>query len=709
MTPTIVDAQSYDSFQGMDVRLLENFLDEAREQPFWRQSAEIEADYYDGNQLDSETLASMRERGMPPLVFNYIAPTVNTVLGMEAKTRTDWRVKANRPGDKQADDVAEALNVRLNEAERLSRADWAVSDAYAAQTKVGMGWVEVGRESDPFLPSYRVGYVNRREIWWDWRARHPELLDARYLFRRKWYDEDHLEAMFPQHKEIIHHALAGWPFWDPGPMIETNLASSWDIERDSSLDDKEWRDTVRRRLALYEVWYRVWVRGHVLRMPDGRVVEFDRKNEKHVRAVAMNAVPVEAATYSKVRLSWWIGPHKIVDVPTPYPHNYFPYIPFWGYREDRTGVPYGLIRGMRSPQDAINARRSKLMWLLNAKRVTADDDSVKNRDHSSARQEVGRPDAYIILNPERRNKRAEAFKVESDLPLSAQQFNMLQEDKESLQDTGGIFKSMLGKRESGAESGVAINSLIEQGTMTLAEINDQYRMSRRRVGEMLLTLVKEDLNKQSDVEVTIDRGLGRKKKVTLNQTVEDPATRTKTRTNDVLRTQTILVLDDVPSTPTFRAQLVMHLAELAKGLPPEIQPLVVDMIIEGSDVPHKEEIIERVRKALGLMDPADMSPEERQAAQQQQQQTMAAMQGEIDKLLAEVENLRAKTDKADAETALLHEKLDQTQVDTAGKAIETAGKAQEIAHQREQHERDMLQPVTMKDLVDAGVRPPVAQ
>jgi hypothetical protein len=110
---------------------------------------------------------------------------------------TDWRV---RPEDDEEcdDDLAEGLTVKLKHAETESRADRAVSDAYAAQIKAGLGWVEVSREHDPFKCPYRVRYVHRREIFWDWRAEQPDLSDARYLIRRRWLELEHAIALMPQ-------------------------------------------------------------------------------------------------------------------------------------------------------------------------------------------------------------------------------------------------------------------------------------------------------------------------------------------------------------------------------------------------------------------------------------------------------------------------------------------------------------------------------
>ena len=107
---------------------VEMFLREIKHQPHWRREADRAADYYDGNQLSPETVERLKDRGQPPLIANLIKPTIDTVLGMEAKTRTDWRV---RPEDDEEcdDELAEALSLKLKHAEIESRADRAVSDA----------------------------------------------------------------------------------------------------------------------------------------------------------------------------------------------------------------------------------------------------------------------------------------------------------------------------------------------------------------------------------------------------------------------------------------------------------------------------------------------------------------------------------------------------------------------------------------------------
>lgn len=624
---------------------VEQFLFEIRDQPHWRREADKCADYYDNNQLSQETVEKLRERGQPPLITNIIKPTIDTVLGLEAKSRSDWRVRPE-DNDECEDDLAEGLSVKLKHAEIESRADRAVSDAYAAQIKAGLGWVEVAREHDPFKCPYRVKYVHRREIFWDWRAEQPDLSDARYLIRRRWLEVDHAIALMPQYATLFRMTTGGWAGFDPLMEQDSKLVQSWEVERDTRLTGTDWRDTQRLRVCMYEIWYRKWVRGYIMTLPNGTVLEADFNNPRHNEAIVSGIAKIKQATFQKVRLAWYCGPHFLYDVPSPYKHNQFPYVPFFGHREDLTGVPYGLIRSMISPQDEVNARKSKMLWSLNSRRVVTDSDAVQ--DHNRAAVEVARPDAYIILNANR--KPNSTFKVEPGGELAAQQFQVMQEAKQEIAEASGIHKSMQGQ-QSGASSGLAINSLIEQGMNTLAEINDNFRYARRLVGEMLFELVKQNLM-QGPSKVTIGEGQ-RKKVIPLNTQAMDPQTGQPVMINDVAKVKAKIVLDDVPSTPTYKMQQLQMLTEITKSLPPQLQGFVIDFVIEATDMPKRHELADRLRQAVGIQD-----PEQQQAAAQAQQAAQAQAQDMAQKtFVLDAAETAARIRKLNAEAEKLHNDL----------------------------------------------------
>lgn len=673
---------------GLTPLQYQQIVEDIRRQPHWRIEADRAAAFYDGHQLTVEEREEYARRGIEPVVINQIKPLVNSLLGLEAKTRTDWRVQAD--SDEQQD-LCEAMSAKLFEAERETEADMACSEAFAAQIKCGLGWVAVTRNADPFGYPYRVEDVDRGEIFWDWHARRRDLSDARYLVREKWYPTDTVAAYFPEHSRVIYAAASGWsPEFLELRHLDDVLARAYEVESTSGWYDQDWRRTDDRMVCLREVWYRVPVKGRVITLPDGRTVEYDRKNPVHVLAAKEGFATIKHAVFTKLRVSLWVGPHKLQD--EDYGSNHLPYVPFWGYREDRTRVPYGIVRDLIPLQKEVNARRSKLQWLLATKRVTVDSDALDTEynDFSDLTDEVARPDAVVVLNPNRRN--ANGIRIDNDLGLTAQQFQVMHDAGEQMQKVAGLYNSMLGATD-GAKSGAAIQSLVDQGNGMQADIFDNYRFARRLVGQRLLELVTQDL---VGIQMTILVGeKGRQRAVEINRPVLDAVTGMEYRENDVTKVLFKVALADVPSTPAYRAQAMTMLAEVMKSLPPQLQAALVPYFLESSEIPKRREMADLARKVLGLGEegtPPD--PEKEQMAamlQQLQEQLQAAMAAAEDKaadralkaqalevqarkdaatLALKAAELQQKAPKTAAETQHIQAETQQTRAETAGKALD---------------------------------------
>ena len=581
---------------GMPFSKFNRIVTEIENQPPWRAKADREADYYDGNQLDSATLREQATRGMPPAIEPLIGAHIDTVLGLEAKNRTDWKVIPD--GDKTGDDVAAAMNYKVNQAERRSGADRACSDAYASQVKVGIGWVEISRNNDPFKFSYRCQCVHRNEIFWDFLSVEPDLSDARYLVRRKWTDMEQAQILFPQHKDLIRMATTGWQGFDSAALTTdggsaTDLAMSQIQERGWSIEDQQWRDMDSNRVCLYEVWYQTWENVLIYKTKDGRVVEFDLENPDHMVAAALG-VPLEQHVISRMNRAWFLGPHKLHDGPSPYTHNKFPYVPFWGKREDRTNVPYGLVRAMVYLQDEVNARISKMQWLLSSVTTIRTQGAVLGED-SAFRQMVARPNADIILDAEAMKKEGSMFEIKRNQELNQQQYNRLLDLRESLKRVVGITAGFEGNPD-GMKSGTGFGQMVEQGVQALADINDNFQFSRALVGDILLSLIIED-NMEEELRVLIDGGVVKDdKEVILNRPVIDENTGTKYLDNDVQRTKMKVVMSDVPSTPSFRTQQLQSMSEAFKSMPDDYQAIALPHLLALMDIPDKEEIITAIKE-----------------------------------------------------------------------------------------------------------------
>lgn len=638
-------------------------------QPQWRPESSRCADYYDGKQISLAMKRELDERGQPVMVHNLVAPAVDGVLGMEAKTRQGMMVKAD---DDQGTEVAEALNEKMNEIGRLIEIDRCCSDAFAPQTKAGMGWVEVNEDKLGDV-SVKANTVHRNEIWWDWNSKQPDLSDARWLMRKRWLDEDEAIAFFPGHEELIRQACGAWANFahEAENVSRPSLVSAYQEYTDYDWHDDEIYDTDRRRIRCYEIWYRKFVKGYMLKIHEnGREVKYDENNNFHRALITAGAAKLVSRPFKKMYRAYYLGPHKVVDGPSMLPHGGFPYTPFWGYREDGTGIPYGIIRRMLSPQDEYNFRRSKLTYLLNYKRIEMDSDATEMSDQDLI-DEVHRANGLIKLNPERRNREGhKAFNVESDAGLAQQQFVIMQDAKQMIQDAAGIYSAMLGQ-DSNATSGVAINGLIEQGNTTLAELFDNFRYARKQVYEQLLAFTVADIRRDpAEVKVNQDSA-DPTKTIRLNERVVNEQNVEEIR-NDVMTTRMHVVLDDIMSSPGYKAQLTDRMMTLVQSLPPNLQVAVLDLVIENTDVPKKNEILKRIRKLTGQnVDPAEMSDEERKALEARQQKEslvqqleLAEMQKKIDNLAADTERKLAAARKDDAAVVSSDKQDDQTEAQT---------------------------------------------
>lgn len=576
-------------------------------QPPWRVNADMEADYADGNQLSTELLQRQKALGIPPAKENIIGPAIAAVCGYEAKTRTDWRVTPD--GDPQGQDVADALNFRLNKAERHSRADRALSQAFRAMATVGLGWVEVTRAANSRQFPYKCRSVHRNEIWWDMKAKEPDLSDARWLFRRRWVDRDQAARMFKKHARLIRQGLDNWIADESGEHLEggqsTGLVAAANAERAWTVQEDHWYNTENQQVCLTEIWYRRWVEVIMLKMKNGRVVEYDPENQLHQVAVMSGSGKLHAELVSKVRQGYWMGPHMLVDRPSPHSHDHFPYVAVIGYREDMTGIPYGLVRDMLFPQDNLNSSIAKLRWGMAATRTERTKGAVAMPDDSFRRM-IARPDADVVLDADAMARPGARFEVKRDFQLNDQQFQLMDNSRRSLERVSGIGPSFTGQSGT-ATSGLQEQTQLEQSQVALGDLMDAFKDARTMVGELLMAMIIEDMGKEEQVVAIEGDTINPTRTVVLNKPETDPVTGTPYLSNDVSRMRLTVALEDVPSSSSFRAQQLNALSEAVKSAPPEIQQVIMPFMVDLMDLPRKKQVVEAIRAASqGQTDPEQL-------------------------------------------------------------------------------------------------------
>jgi hypothetical protein len=609
----------------ISVEAYDRICRDIREQPKWRLDSDTDCDYYDGAQTSAEVVQRLKDAGIPPQESNLIKPTINAVLGLEARTRTDYRVTSD---DESQAEIAEGLSARIKEAETESRADRAMSDAYSSMIRGGIGWVEVSREFDPLKYPYRVREVHRNEIYWDWTAREPDLSDARYVRRDKWVDRVQASLMLPDQAELIQNSWSGWNNLDVYDGADTGMARAYETEQAWGRSQEDYLNRNSGMVRLSELWYRHFEEGHVLVLPDGKAIEYREDNSYHQAAVAQGLVEVQKSLLTRMRVSIWLGPHKLMDVPSPLPHTDFPYIPFWCFRKDRSRAPYGLIRDMRGPQDQIIDLDILLYEVLNSVKVEVDNDALdlSQNSYQEVAQNVSSLRSMTVLNAQRRN--AGGFKITREYQLAAQVFQLVQERKRRIEEVGGIYRAMLGA-DTTATSGVAINSLVEQGSTVLAEPNDNFRYARRMVGQQLLSLIRQDMLGNA-AAVAVKHGAGQKIVYFNRQIMTDSGPAIE---NDIATAHVKVVLEDIPATASFRAQQLHAFTQIVQAAPPAYQAVLYPAMLELSDVPNRHALADQLRKVGNVDSDSDQQAQASQhqfhAAIQQQTQIISGLQAQL--------------------------------------------------------------------------------
>jgi len=131
--------------------------------------------------------------------------------------------------------------------------------------------------------------------------------------------------------------------------------------------------------------------------------------------------------------------------------------------------------------------------------------------------------------------------------------------------------------------------------------------------------------------------------------------------NDVQRIRLKVVLDDVPSSTTFREQQLNALSEITKSLSAEIQTAVLPYVMALTDIPFKKDIIESIRQATQAQTPEQIE----QQIQEEVKQALAQAGNDI-----KLRELELKERKATSEIKEIDARSVQIGVQAAYSAMQ---------------------------------------
>jgi hypothetical protein len=469
--------------------------------------------YYHGSQWTADQLRVMQKRKQPVMTFNRVSRKIDGVIGTLEKQRQDPKAYPRTPQHEEGADLATAA-IRYV----LDKEQWGAKTPIAATDGAvdGIGGFELILErgdTEDLEPGLQL--VDIQSFFYDPRSYKDDFSDARYLGVGKWVDED-----------IVRR---------DHPGADPSAFDGDDSELQSSTDrEMRWfrSDGQIKRVRLIDIWYQHDGKWCWALFTGGAIIKEGHSPFKD---------------------------EKKQDI--------CKFLMFSG-NVDQDGDRYGFVRNMKSAQDGINARQSKMQHILASRRLILSQGAVD--DIEKVRAEWARPDGVILTNKN----------VNDGVKADDQSFDfagwskMLELNLAEIENFGPN-RTLIGEGGVDTRSGRAIAMLHQAGMAELGPYILAYRGWKVRIYRAVWNAIQQHWKAERWIRVTDDEGLA--EFVSLNKLEIGPDGQ-PTIVNKVGSLDVDIILDEAQDSINLQAEAF----EILKALGPTFVDKYPDIAVELS-------------------------------------------------------------------------------------------------------------------------------
>jgi len=559
--------------------------------------------YYHGSQWTAEERHVLGERNQPPITNNRVALKIDGIVGVVDRLRMDPKAVARTQAYAAGAEIGTAAVREVLDHNRWESLRQEVSEDLAVD---GIGGSERDIELDADgQPNVVLRRVAPETFFYDPRSVRPDFSDAKYMGVYKWVDLDAAIELAPDREEELKNAV--------------NVSAGYDSPAQQDWE-KLWYDTRLERVKLVECWYKKgkdwWYALHTGDM------------------VLREGMSPFRTAQGKSRCRYNMASAGI----------------------DHDGDRYGFVRNMKSSQDEINHRRSKLLWILNTNQVIAEEGAVEDPD--KMRRELAKPDGWVTFRPVSANQ--QPFQIRDMSQQMQGQSALLAEAKAEI-DNFGPNPELLGSGASSA-SGRAIALQQQAGIAQLGPYFGRFKAWKLAVYRDIWDDVRQFWQDERLIRVAGPENI---QFIPINQmVVMDGVPRLA---NAIGELDLDIVMDEGPDTVTVNEDTMTALsAMINQGLLTGPQALTATLELSSLSPAVKQLI-----KAAGA--PPQPSPE-----QMQEQQVAKNLQ--LRGAAAEVAKTEAQTEKFHADALAAQARAQSAGILDQQHAVNTARAITDIAH-----------------------------
>lgn len=486
--------------------------------------------YYHGAQWTAAQIKVMKRRKQPIQTINRVARKINGVVGVLERMRQDPKAFPRTPRHEEGADLATAC-IRYV----LDQQEWEPKSSEVARDGAieGIGGVEINLVAgiSPDDREIEFDIVEPDSFFYDPRSYRADFTDARYMGVSKWVDIDLAKELFPDRADDIEASIETGTDYTTNPDRET-----------------KWFDGTRKSIRLVDCWYKV--------------------GSKWLYSIFTGAaVLMEGESY-------------LIDERGNTECKYVMY----SANVDHDGDRYGFVRNMRSSQDSINFKESKLNHILGSRRLIMTNAAVQ--DVEKARAEWARPDGVVIVNPGGEVKA-------DDQSFDFAGWSKLLADGKTEIENFGPNPAVLGQGVEN-QSGRAISLLQSAGIAELGPYISAFRGWKVRLYRIIWNAAQRHWSGERWIRVTDDENLAQY--IQINGIGIDPMTGLPTIINALGELDVDIIIDEGPDSLNMMADTHAALLALAQS-GTQVPPAVLIELAPGIDARTRKKLLSYIEQA----------------------------------------------------------------------------------------------------------------
>lgn len=522
-----------------DFTRLKKLFEEARDTTqSARDEAMIDLDYFHGKQWTGAEIAELKRRRQPVITYNLVKNKISSICGIEENSKTDPKAIPRTPNDENAATVATDVLRYVTERARFPQNRIKI---FKDTLTCGIGGAIVEVEESQGRPEIQIRRIRFENVVYDPYSRESDFSDARYLGIAKWMDEaDALRIYGEEAQEVITNTIDG---------TTLSVGSSTYEDRPQNT----WSDRKRRRCLIVELYH-------------------NEKDGWH-RSVFTGAGLISS------NVSEYQDAEGRPSCPILLTSCYV----------NRENERYGLVRDMRSAQDEINHRRSKLLHLINTRQTFRKEGAIASRDPQNLRRELNRPDGDVVIA--KNAVWGQDVGIIDTITQFQGQAELLAEAKSFLDQIGP--NNALAGVKTESQSGRAILAQQQAGLSALATIFADHNDWVLRVFRQIWACARQFWTAPMYIRVTND--MESVKFIYVNEFVVDPMTGIPETRNRIAEMGVDLEVERVPHMANLQQEQFESIGKILQF--PAFQTTeIFAEYIKNSSLRDKKTLIEAVLK-----------------------------------------------------------------------------------------------------------------